>query len=57
MELILAMILFLFAFAGLGVGLFLKGRPPETACEGVRCLGGRRCEGCPNRKSEAVADD
>ena len=49
---LLAVVVFVLAAGGLALGLILTGKPPETACEGVACLGGERCAGCPKRKAE-----
>jgi len=55
MEMLLAIGIMVLAAGGLAVGLVLTGRPPETSCEGMSCVGGARCEGCPKRR-EAEAE-
>ncbi|MCR9151907.1 MAG: hypothetical protein NXH83_17205 [Rhodobacteraceae bacterium] len=50
MEFLAALIVFLIAAGGLAAGLWLTGRPPQTACDGADCLGGGRCAACPRRK-------
>ncbi|SMX42390.1 hypothetical protein [Maliponia aquimaris] len=48
MELPIAIALVSLAFAGLAAGLLLGRAPPQTACEGAKCLG-LSCATCPNR--------
>ncbi|SDZ40569.1 hypothetical protein SAMN05444004_11355 [Jannaschia faecimaris] len=57
MELILSICIFTLVFGGLALGLVLTGRPPRTACEGVSCIGGGRCDVCPRRLQTANSDD
>lgn len=48
MELLFAILIICLSAAGLAVGL-LMGRPsPQTSCDGLACLAGARCEGCPH---------
>jgi len=49
MEVLLAILIVLLALGGLSLGLILRGRPPETACEGM-CRLGTQCATCPHRK-------
>lgn len=48
MELLIAIPLVSLVFAGLAVGLLMGRAPPQTACEGAKCLG-LSCATCPNR--------
>ncbi|MDF0601863.1 hypothetical protein P1J78_14045 [Psychromarinibacter sp. C21-152] len=54
MELLLAIVITALAAGGLALGLALRGKPPQTACEGTACAGGERCAGCPNREKDAA---
>ena len=50
MEFLIALVIVCLAACGLSLGLILTGRPPKTACDGIKCLGGRPCAGCPRRR-------
>jgi len=52
METLIVIGVFLLAAGGLAVGLVLTGKPPETSCGGLACIGGGQCEVCPRRKAE-----
>jgi len=55
METLFAVGIVALAAAGLAVGLMLTGKPPQTSCGGIECVGGGRCEVCP-RRGEAHND-
>jgi hypothetical protein len=57
MELIFAIGLFVLVFAGLGLGLMLAGKPPQTSCGGLSCVGGGRCEAFPRRAAAETGDE
>lgn len=49
MELVFAILIVSLSAAGLAIGLMTGRGAPRTSCEGVACIGGRRCDDCPNR--------
>jgi len=57
MEVLFAIAIVTLACAGLATGLLLRGRPPQTACEGVDCVGGGRCDVCPRRLAAETSDE
>ncbi|MDP3898672.1 MAG: hypothetical protein Q8Q62_18525 [Mesorhizobium sp.] len=52
MEALLAVLIVSLAGVGLGVGLMLGRGAPRRSCDGLACLGGTRCEGCPHAEPE-----
>jgi hypothetical protein len=54
MEAILAVVIVCLAGAGLGVGLMLGRGAPRRSCDGLRCIRGTRCDGCPNAGEESA---
>ncbi|EPX76677.1 hypothetical protein [Salipiger mucosus] len=57
MELLLGIGIVLLAVGGLCAGLLLTGRPPRTACDGIACVGGGRCDACPKRAAARERSD
>jgi hypothetical protein len=55
METVFAIGIVALAAAGLAAGLMLTGKPPQTSCGGLDCIGGGQCELCP-RRHEAQHD-
>ena len=55
MELVFTIAIMTLAAGGLAVGLMLSGKPPQTSCGGLDCIGGGQCEVCP-RRGEAHHD-
>ncbi len=56
MEALLAIAIVALAAGGLAAGLAFRGRPPQTSCGGMSCVGGEACAGCPNRAGKDAAD-
>lgn len=52
MEALLAVLIFCLAGFCLGVGLLLGRGAPRRSCDGLACLGGTRCDGCPQAEPE-----
>lgn len=52
MEALLAIAIVCLAGAGLGVGLLLGRGAPRRSCDGLTCLDGVRCDGCPQTGGE-----
>ena len=52
MEALLAVLIVSLAGVGLGVGLLLGRGAPRRSCDGLACLGGTRCDGCPYAEPE-----
>lgn len=52
MEALLAVLIVCLAGVGLGVGLLLGRGAPRRSCDGLACLGGARCDGCPHATEE-----
>ncbi len=50
MEALLAIAIVTLAATGLAAGLMLTGKPPQTSCGGIDCIGGGQCEICPRRQ-------
>ena len=55
MEVLFTVAIMVLAAGGLSVGLMLSGKPPQTSCGGLDCIGGGQCEICP-RRGEAHHD-
>ncbi|MBU1174420.1 MAG: hypothetical protein KKH72_03375 [Alphaproteobacteria bacterium] len=55
MELVLSIAIVVLAATGLATGLMLMGKPPQTSCGGLDCIGGGQCAACP-RRGEAHHD-
>ncbi|NIZ07965.1 hypothetical protein [Pseudooceanicola sp. HF7] len=49
MEILIAVLIVLLSCLGLALGLMLRGKPLQTSCEGVACIGGGQCAVCPRR--------
>ena len=49
METLLAIGIVALAATGLATGLILMGKPPQTSCGGLDCIGGGQCAVCPKR--------
>ncbi len=54
MEALLAVVIVCLAGAGLGVGLMLGRGAPRRSCDGLACIGGTRCDGCPHAPEESA---
>jgi len=54
MEAILAVLIVCLAALCLGAGLLMGRGEPRRGCDGLACVGGARCDGCP-RKDEETA--
>lgn len=52
MEALLAVLIVCLSGVGLGVGLMLGRGAPSRSCDGLACLGGARCDGCPHADQE-----
>lgn len=52
MEALLAILIVCLAGLGLSVGLLLGRGAPRRSCDGLACIGGTRCDGCPHAESE-----
>lgn len=52
MEALLAILIVCLSAIGLGVGLLLDRGAPRKACDGLACVGGTRCEGCPHTREQ-----
>lgn len=48
MEALFAIVIVCLSAGGLAVGLLLGRRPLARGCEGLACIGGTRCDGCPH---------
>lgn len=53
MEALLAIVIVCIAALGLGAGLIMGRGAPQRSCDGLACVGGVRCDGCPNKDKEA----
>ena len=54
MEALLAVVIVCLAGAGLGVGLMRGRGAPRRSCDGLACIGGTRCDGCPHAPVESA---
>ena len=54
METFLAILIVSLASAGLGIGLMLGRGAPRPSCDGLACIGGTRCDGCPHVGDESA---
>ena len=52
MEALLAILIVCVAAVGLGAGLRMGRGAPRRGCDGLACVGGTRCDGCPNTNRE-----
>lgn len=54
MEIILAILIVCLSAAGLAAGLLMGRGAPRRGCDGLACVAGTRCDGCPRaeRKEE-----
>lgn len=52
MEALIAVVIVCLAALGLGAGLLVGRRPPRRGCDGLACIGGARCDGCPHTGEE-----
>lgn len=57
MEIVIAVLIVLLSCLGLALGLMLRGKPLQTSCEGVACIGGGQCAVCPRRARAEEAED
>lgn len=48
MEIVLPIVIVVLAALGLSVGLIMGRGAPRSACDGLACIGGTRCDGCPH---------
>jgi len=48
MEALFAIVIVCLSAGGLAVGLLMAGRPLTRSCDGLSCIGGTRCDGCPH---------
>lgn len=54
MEAILAVVIVCLAALCLSAGLLMGRGAPQRGCDGLACVGGRRCDGCPHKDEEAA---
>ncbi len=54
MEALLAVVIVCLAGACLGVGLLIGRGAPSRSCDGLACLSGTRCDGCPRAGGESA---
>lgn len=52
MEFVVAILIVCLSALALGAGLMLGRGAPTRSCDGLACVGGRRCDGCPHREGE-----
>lgn len=52
MEALLAVLIVCLAALALGIGLLTGRGAPRRGCDGLTCVGGTRCAGCPNTARE-----
>lgn len=52
MEAILAVVIVCLAALCLSAGLLMGRGAPQRGCDGLACVGGQRCDGCPNKDEE-----
>ncbi|MCO5156657.1 MAG: hypothetical protein M9945_07855 [Aquamicrobium sp.] len=52
MEALLAILIVCLSAIGLGAGLMMGRGAPSRGCDGLACVGGTRCDGCPHAKEE-----
>lgn len=55
MEALLAVAIVCLAALGIGVGLMMGRGAPQRGCDGLACVGGARCEGCPHKDEKEPA--
>lgn len=48
METLLAIMIVCLSALGLGVGLMMGRGAPRPSCDGLSCIDGARCHGCPH---------
>ncbi len=48
MEALIAIVIVCLSALGLAVGLLLGRKPLARSCDGLDCIDGTRCAGCPN---------
>jgi len=52
MEAVLAVLIVCLAALFLGAGLLMGRGAPHRGCDGLACVGGTRCAGCPRKDEE-----
>ncbi len=52
MEALLAILIVCLSAIGLGASLMMGRGAPSRGCDGLACVGGTRCDGCPHAKEE-----
>ncbi len=52
MDIALAILIVCLSALGLGAGLLMGRGAPRKACDGLACVGGTRCDGCPHAKEQ-----
>jgi hypothetical protein len=50
MEALIAILLVALSAAGLALGLMAGRGPLRRGCDGLACVGSKRCDACPGRK-------
>lgn len=53
-EAILAVVIVCLAALCLSAGLLMGRGAPQRGCDGLVCVGGQRCHGCPHKHEEAA---
>jgi len=54
MEAIFAVLIVCFAALCLGAGLMMGRGAPRRGCDGLTCVSGAHCDGCPHRDEETA---
>lgn len=52
MEALFSIIIVCLSAVGLALGLLLGRKPISRSCDGLACIGGVRCAGCPHADRE-----
>ncbi len=52
MEALLAIVIVCLAALGLSIGLIAGRGGVRRGCDGLACVGGTRCDGCPHAEGE-----
>lgn len=55
MEILLAILIVALSALGLAAGLLMGRGAPQRSCDGLACVGGSRCDGCPHADGEDAA--
>lgn len=52
MEALIAILIVCLSAAGLALGILMGREPLRKSCDGLACVGGTRCDGCPHDRGE-----